>query len=56
VLLRDKHGYSLVFDFTTFAAPVGALPASADSGGGSNFVRIWKGALSTIPMTTEESR
>jgi hypothetical protein len=40
MFLRNEHGYSLVFDFTTFAAAVGALPVSVDSGGASNFVRI----------------
>src|SRR5579871_530319 len=55
MLLRDEHGYSLAFDFTTFAATAGPLRAPADSVV-SNFVRIWKGALSIIPMTIEDSR
>jgi hypothetical protein len=40
MLLRDEHSYSLVFDFTTFAAAAGPLPVSTDSGPAGNFVRI----------------
>src|SRR5580698_6296746 len=67
MLFRDDHSYSLftrakLFGRATFFDPA-TLPASlmVSAGtlavsAGSNLVRIWKGALSTIPVTTEDSR
>src|SRR5262249_15809034 len=51
MLLGDDHGFSLsdriaLSNLTTLAVLAGAGTAS-----GSNLVRIWNGALSTIPRT-----
>src|SRR5581483_2128736 len=64
MLLGNEHIYSFFNPATLFGCAVlapalvsfslsaGVLPTSA----GSSLVRIWNGALSTIPMTIEDSR